>query len=149
MRISPASPSTDWQAVHALLVAAFSDMEGRIDPPSSLTRLVPADLASREALLAEDLGLVGCLFLEARADCLYLSKLAVAPAHQGNGIARALVEEASRIARTRGLTRLELQTRIELAENHRTFAQLGFARTGETAHPGFDRPTSITMGRAL
>ncbi|MEM6905221.1 MAG: GNAT family N-acetyltransferase [Pseudomonadota bacterium] len=149
MRIVPASPTTDWQAVHALLVASFAGMEGRINPPSSLTRMAPADLASREALLAEDQGLVGCIFLEARGECLYLSKLAVAPARQGRGFARALVEEAGRIARSRGLTRLELQTRIELAENHRTFARLGFAKTGETAHPGFDRPTSITMDRAL
>ena len=40
---------------------------------------------------------------------------------------------------------LELSTRIELVENHATFARMGFAKTAETAHEGFDRPTSIVM----
>ncbi|MFN7434077.1 MAG: N-acetyltransferase, partial [Betaproteobacteria bacterium] len=46
-----------------------------------------------------------------------------------------------------GRTALELQTRIELTENHATFAALGFAKVAETAHPGYARPTSITLRR--
>ena len=37
----------------------------------------------------------------------------------------------------------------ELIENHATFAALGFRKTGETAHAGYSRPTSITMELAL
>jgi phosphinothricin acetyltransferase len=40
---------------------------------------------------------------------------------------------------------LELETRIELTENHATFARMGFIKTAETAHPGYERPTSIKM----
>ena len=47
-------------------------------------------------------------------------------------------------ARALGLPVLELQTRVELTENHAAFRALGFAQTGATAHPGFDRPTSLT-----
>jgi phosphinothricin acetyltransferase len=44
---------------------------------------------------------------------------------------------------------LELQTRVELIENHNTFSALGFEKVAETAHPGYSRPTSITMQRAV
>lgn len=44
---------------------------------------------------------------------------------------------------------LELETRIELLENHATFAALGFVRVTESAHPGFSRPTSITMRKPV
>jgi hypothetical protein len=47
-----------------------------------------------------------------------------------------------------GLDHLELQTRVELTENHATFRAMGFVETGRTAHPGYDR-TSITFRRAL
>ena len=42
-----------------------------------------------------------------------------------------------------------METRIELTENHATFARLGFVKTAETAHPGYDGPTSITMSRSI
>lgn len=48
-------------------------------------------------------------------------------------------------ARARKLRALELQTRIELVENHHTFAALGFAKVAETCHPGFERTTSMTF----
>ena len=44
---------------------------------------------------------------------------------------------------------LELQTRIELTENHATFGALGFKKIAETAHPGYSRPTSITMRKLV
>ena len=40
---------------------------------------------------------------------------------------------------------LELETRIELTENHAAFARMGFIKTAETSHEGFDRTTSIVM----
>jgi hypothetical protein len=44
---------------------------------------------------------------------------------------------------------LELQTRVELEENHAAFRAMGFAEAGRTAHPGYDRPTSITFRKDL
>jgi hypothetical protein len=59
------------------------------------------------------------------------------------------MEAAESIARQNGKAYLELETRIELLENHKTFAALGFAKVAENAHPGFNRPTSITMRRPV
>jgi GNAT superfamily N-acetyltransferase len=154
VEIRPANGFADWEDLLALLRRAFAFMEGRIDPPSSLHRLDAAGLAAKaraeRCLLAFRGGqLVGCAFCEPRRASLYIGKLAVEPKLQGQGIGRALLARAEAEARALGLPALELQTRIELVENHRAFGQLGFVRTGETAHAGFARPTSVTMRKAL
>jgi N-acetylglutamate synthase-like GNAT family acetyltransferase len=89
--------------------------------------------------------LVGCLFLHPKNDALYIGKFAVSPALQHAGIGRKLMEAARDEARSRGIGTLELETRIELVENHAAFARMGFIKTAETSHQGFDRPTSIVM----
>jgi GNAT superfamily N-acetyltransferase len=146
-----ASPDfADWEAVRRLILEAFASMEGRIEPPSSALRLTPQSLAadaSDGALLLAWSGsaLAGCVFVRPKQDALYIGKLAVRPALHGSGIGRALVEAARAEARLIGLKSLELQTRIELVENHAVFARMGFIKTGETAHQGYQRSTSITM----
>jgi GNAT superfamily N-acetyltransferase len=155
----PVEPRTaqgfaDWPSLLALLHRSFAFMEGRIDPPSSLHRLDAAALAAKagaERCFVAFRGdrLAGCVFCDPRADCLYVGKLAVEPALQGQGIGRTLMARAEAEARALGLPAVELQTRVELVENHRTFERLGFVRTGETAHPGYHRPTSVTMRKVL
>ncbi|MFN9571915.1 MAG: GNAT family N-acetyltransferase [Betaproteobacteria bacterium] len=153
LRIAVRPPNfSDWPALLALLRAAFADMDGRIDPPSSLARLDVDALrakAADEHLIVATVGntLVGCAFASIRDDCVYVGKLAVAAAARRRGVARALIGAAARLARDHGRTALELQTRIELTENHATCAALGFAKVAETAHPGYARPTSITLRR--
>ena len=141
---------TDWEVVRALIHDAFASMNGRIDPPSSAWRLTPQSMAADAAkgallLAASGRTLVGCVFVRRREDALYIGKLAVRPGLHGNGIGKALVEAARAEALALGLRALELETRIELTENHAAFARMGFIKTAETAHPGYQRPTSITM----
>ena len=129
-------------------------MDGRIDPPSSALRLAPqsmaADAAQGALLLAErDGDLIGCVFCKPQGDALYVGKLVVRPGLQGGGIGKALMAAAEAEAQARGLPFIELQTRVELTDNHATFASLGFMKTGEDSHAGYDRPTSITMRKRL
>lgn len=142
----------DWPALLALIRTAFAGMQGRIDPPSSMHRLTVDDIA-RQAVDGEVWVIgtppVACLFLTAEPGALYLHKLAVAPTAQRQGHARALIDAAELRARSLGLPRLRLQTRIELAENHATFRALGFTQTAVTAHPGYSRPTTLTFERAV
>jgi len=140
----------DWESIRALILDAFAYMAGRIDPPSSASRLtteaMAADAAAGALLFAEVGGaLAGCVFVRAKGDALYIGKLAIRPDLQRGGIGRALVRAARAEAKSRGLAFLELQTRVELAGNHEAFARMGFVKVGETAHPGYDRPTSVTM----
>ncbi len=152
--LDKAGASEDWPALLAMIRRAFAFMEGRIDPPSSLHRLNAAALAKKArdeiCLLARsDEQVVGCVFCRPQADHLYIGKMAVEPHRQGQGIGRWLMISAEDQARWLGLPAIELETRIELTENHAAFARMGFTPTGQTSHPGYDRPTSITMRKSL
>lgn len=146
-----AGPADDPGVLLALIRAAFASMKGRVDPPSSVHRLTEAEIArARIVLVAGEAGApAGCVLCGARGDALYLSKLAVRPDRQGTGVGRALVAAAEGEARALGLAALALETRIELLENHAAFRRMGFVETGRSAHPGFERPTSLAFRKVL
>jgi len=144
----------DWIELLRLLQEAFAPMEARIDPPSSVLRLTPSSLAAKaheETLfIATEHGeLIGCVFARPQGDGLYVGKLAVRHDRQRAGVARRLMAAVEAHARECGYRSLDLETRIELTENHQTFAALGFVKSGEHAHDGYDRPTFISMRKVL
>jgi ribosomal protein S18 acetylase RimI-like enzyme len=140
----------DWPAVLALIRAEFAHMDGRIDPPSSAHALTPEAIA--EQARTGEIWIIGrppvaCVFLTPKPRALYVGKLAVAATHRRQGLARILIGLAETRARALHLPALELQTRVELTENHATFRALGFVEVARSAHPGYDRPTSLTFRR--
>lgn len=150
IRIHPDSGQAE--AILDLIRRCFASMEGRVDPPSSMHRLTAETIAQHchdGEVWTIGTPPVACVFLTPKADCLYLGKLAVDAEWRGQGLAALLVDHAMDRARAHGLNAVELQVRVELTENHQAFAKMGFVKTGETAHPGYDRPTSITMHRVL
>lgn len=143
-----------WGALLKLIRDSFAYIDGVIDPPSSAHLLTVENLQTKardELGFAAFLGdqLAGCVFIKEKDDHFYLGKLAVAPAFEGQGIGRRLMEEAEQQAVAHGKPELELQTRIELTRNHAVFEKLGFRKIAETSHPGFDRTTSITMRKLI
>jgi GNAT superfamily N-acetyltransferase len=151
--VSPAGFS-DWPQLVGLVRDSFAYMDSRIDPPSSLKRMgfeeFKAKAIEETLIVAEDEGtIIGCTFAALRQDCVYVGKVAVAQAARGKGVARAMFAAAEDLARTHGRRFLELQTRVELVENHATFKALGFKKVAESAHPGYSRPTSITMRKPV
>jgi len=154
MRITVSPSNVDGQALHSLLVAAYAYMDGRIDPPSSLHAMSAVDLAQKAAdetliTATSDGELVGCMFCRTEGPWLYVGKMAVAERLQGRGVGRSLMEPAFELARQRGLRGVELETRIELTENHEAFARLGFETVAEYRHEGYSRTTSLTMRATL
>lgn len=145
-------------AVLDLLRASFAEQEGRIDPPSSVTRLTLDDV-QRDALEGDLLTveaaeeIIGCAFTSAREDdhgrYLYTYHIAVSPQHRRRGLARQLLETIDRLARARGLDRVMLMCRIELTENHALFEASGFSLSGDFTHDGFNRPTSLQFTKRL
>ena len=148
-------PSFDrYQELLALILNAFAYMDGRIDPPSSAQALTAESLRQKAKdelgfVVADGQDVLGCVFCKPEPDCLYIGKLAIDPGHQGKGLGRRLLAAAEETARCLGLPALRLQTRIELTENHSTFAAWGFVETSRSAHPGFTHPTSIEMRKVL
>lgn len=152
LEIDPEFDDAGWERLLRLIQNAFAYMDGRIDPPSSATRLNPDSLkrkAQAETLIVAywESELVGCMFCRVNRDTnrLYVGKVAVAPELQQRGIGRALFAKAYELSRGKGLHGLELETRIELTGNRQAFEKLGFSKTAESVHPGYGRPTSITM----
>lgn len=151
--IDVAPPGFDaWAALHRLLGDAFAYMDGRIDPPSSMHRLDAAGLAAKargERLLVateeRTEGLVGCVFLRPDRPTMYLGKLAVRDDRRGQSLGVRLVRRALAVAAAEGAEAVELQVRVELVENRAFFERLGFVEVGESAHAGYERPTSVTL----
>lgn len=135
-----------------LVQHSFAYMESRIDPPSSMHRLTVDAIA--EQTLEGEVWVKGtppeaCVFFTPKPGRLYIGKMAVADGARRKGIARRIIDLAEARAAALGLPELELQSRIELVENHQAFSKLGFTKTGEDSHAGFDRPTSIIMRRPV
>lgn len=142
----------DWAALLSLIRECFAGMEGRIDPPSSMHSLTPEAIAAQSMsgeIWAIGTPSVACVFLTPLAEALYIGKLAVAESHRKMGLARRLIDLAETRAKALHLPNLELQTRIELTENHTVFQSLGFSEHARTAHEGYTRPTSITYRRPI
>lgn len=92
---------------------------------------------------------LACMVLTPKPGLLYLGKLAVEPALQGQGLGHLMVAHAEARARQLTLPQVELETRVELTENHRFYLGLGYQEVARTAHPGFDRPTAIRYAKHL
>ena len=152
-RLRPGDPRLG--AVLDLIRDAFGFMEGRIAPPSSMHRLSRADIDRQagegEVWISPDAAAapLACVFLTPRPPALHIGKLAVARSARRQGHGTALIDLAAQRAKGQGLDFLELQTRIELVENHATFRAMGFDDIDRSAHPGYDRPTSITFRKPV
>lgn len=144
----------DWPALEALLREAYAPMEGRIDPPSFLTNMTLADISKKaldeDFFVARDATRpVACGFGTPNGAHYEIGKVAVAASHRQQGLARAMMDAATRRAGQLGLEGLKLFARVELIENHDTYRALGFSEIGTFTHPGFDRPTALIFRRPL
>ena len=138
----------------ALLRASFQYMDARIDPPSSIHSLTVGGMQAHcrkgGEIWAMGRPLIACMFLTPKkANTLYLGKLAVKEGMRGQGICRTLVDHAASRAADLGLSALELETRVELTENHRVFSRLGFTIVGAGSHVGYDRPTDFLLRKPI
>ncbi len=135
-----------------LIRDSFAFMQGRIDPPSSMHQLTVTGIALTAA--SAEVWVIGrppfaCVFLTPQDTCLYLGKLAVALDQRDEGHALRLMRLAEQRAKALGLPKVELEARVELTENHGFFAAMGFRKIAESAHPGYDRPTSYRFRKDI
>jgi RimJ/RimL family protein N-acetyltransferase len=78
-------------------------------------------------LMEEDGGLAGALVLDPRPDHLLVWSLATAPAAQGRGLGKRLLDAAEARARALGLRELRLYTGEKLTQNVRWYHRHGYA----------------------
>ncbi|MGL1919399.1 MAG: GNAT family N-acetyltransferase [Hyphomicrobiales bacterium] len=144
----------DWHGLYELLVDCFSYMDGKIDPPSSLHKMTEQSLktkADKENLLVvyDDDRIVACAYFDQRPEVVYVGKVAVTDSHRKQGIANQIFDHAAQFAQNNGIAFLELETRIELTNNHQAFAKMGFEITQYNSHQGYSMSTSVTMRKAV
>ena len=129
-----------------LIRTAFAEMEGVIDPPSSMHAMTEADilrLASEGEVWAMGDPLAACIILTPQDGGLYAGRLAVHPDHRRQGQARTLLRLAEARARALHKRRVTLGCRVELTHNHALFRAEGYVETHTKSHEGYDRPTSV------
>ena len=159
-RIERASPHTirtaaaaDAAVIAALVRRAFAAQPRPTDPPSSALKETAATIAAHLArgggAVLERGGVVGAVLWEVEDGALYISRVSVDPDSRRQGIARALVDEAEREARRRGLPRMTLGVRLELEENRQLFRSCGFEDFEFRRHEGYTEPTWVLMERRL
>ncbi len=145
---------SDADAIADLVRLAFGAQSRPTNPPSGALKETAETIREHlvhggGAISESDGALIGVVLWEDDDGVLYLSRLAVHPAHRRRGIARALISEAEREARRRGLPRMTLGVRLVLEDNRRLFASCGFTETTLHRHEGFSEPTWVAMERRL
>lgn len=146
--------AADAAIIADLIRRAFAAQPRATNPPSSALKETAATIAAHLArgggAVLERAGIVvGAVLWEVEDESLYISRVSVDPVYRRQGIARALVEEAEREARRRGLLRMTLGVRLELEENHALFRSCGFEDYEFRRHEGYTEPTWVLMERRL
>jgi ribosomal protein S18 acetylase RimI-like enzyme len=159
--VERASPHTirvataaDAAVIADLIRRAFAAQPRPTSPPSSALKETAASVATHlarggGAVLERGGIVVGAVLWEVEDESLYISRVSVDPVYRRQGIARALVEEAEREARRRGLLRMTLGVRLELEENRQLFRSCGFEDFEFRRHEGYTEPTWVLMERRL
>lgn len=146
--LSRCADAAQFAAILGLVHEAF----GALTPPSGALNETLDDVAARfkagPILLAHDSGeLVGSVYCALKGDGLYLTRMAVRPDRQKQGIGRALLVAAEAEARALGARKLTLRVRTNLPDNRAYFERAGFRVTGQGQDPG--RPPYDAMERPL
>jgi predicted N-acetyltransferase YhbS len=143
-----AAEPAEAEAIWRLTVEAYRPARERLHPPSGVFRETVADVqrAIDEGAVYVARGggnIVGAVRVQPARDqdALYCGRLAVLPAARHRGIGTALMERVERHAREAGYPAVVLGVRLELPDNLRFYARLGYRIVGEESHPGYTRPT--------
>jgi GNAT superfamily N-acetyltransferase len=140
--------------LHDILLRAFREYEGRLDPPSGVhTETIDSvrDKMSEGGALICEVGEVvaGCVFYAPRATYLYVGRLAVLPGYRRQGIGDLLLRAAERRAADLGLSRVRLGVRIVLGRLRAYYAARGYVPIALRSHDGYTEPTYVEMEKAL
>ena len=144
----------DVAALVALLIAAFEEYRGRLDPPSGAHKeseeQLRQTLHSAHAVLAHvGCELVGCVFYAPMSNSVDLFRLAVLPAYRRRGIGRALIEYVERRALALGSPCVQLGVRVALPANRAYYERMGYRFLEARAHTGYAEPTYVILEKQL
>jgi GNAT superfamily N-acetyltransferase len=144
----------DIPALLAVLMAAFEEYRGRLDPPSGAhdetEERLRATLRGAHAIVAR-VGdePVGCVFYAPMGYYVDLFRLAVLPSHRRRGLGRALIEYVEGRALRLGIPSVQLGVRTALPANRAYYERLGYRFLTARAHAGYAEPTYVILEKSL
>lgn len=153
VRVALAGPD-DAPLVRRIMLAAFEQFRGTLEPPSSALDETDDDvrraIAAGGAVIAwrGDVAVGSARFLP-RADYLYVGRVAVLPEQRGLGVAGALLAALDAQARARGLPEVRVEVRLSLPDNVAFFRRLGFRTISEQPHPRGPAYWTVVLGKPV
>jgi GNAT superfamily N-acetyltransferase len=118
----------DADALAACIDAAYAQYAARIPDLPPVSADCAAEIAKHQVWVAEiGTKFAGGLVLIPEEGFMRLANVAVHPDHQGTGLGRALVTLAETEALKQGYRELRLTTHVDMPENIRLYAHLGWA----------------------
>ena len=138
--------------LQSILRRAFSEYEGRLDPPSGVHSETVASIENKlqegGALVCEAGGVVvGCIFYAPRTGYLYVGRLAVLPEYRRHGIGDLLLQAVERRAAELDLSHVRLGVRLVLGKLRAYYAARGYVPIAFRSHAGYAEPTYVEMER--
>jgi len=156
-----AATEHDIPTIAALILTAFKEYDGAIDPPSGAHKEnaenILQKLTAERAVLAllnpdrerGDDQAVACVFYRNEGEYMYFGRLAVLPAYRNRGIAALLIEYVEQRTREQGLPRVRLGVRVALPHLRARYERLGYRVIEERRHAGYEQPTYVVMEKIL
>ena len=137
-----------------LLLRAFSEYEGCLDPPSGVHVETVATLSRKieegGALVCEAGGVIaGCVFYAPQAGYLYVGRLAALPEYRRRGFGDLLLRAAERRAADLGLPRVRLGVRLALGRLRAYYEARGYVPIAFQSHAGYAEATHVEMERVV
>lgn len=152
--------AVDAPAVHQVITRSFEEYRGRLEPPSGAhtetTQSIGALIEREHCIVAQREGrVVGCVFYvlqparDGDGQALYLHRLAVLPEARRERIGSLLVAAVEARAQVLGAAWVCLGVRLALLGNRRFYERLGYRLWAFGSHPGYSRPTYMTMRKRI
>lgn len=139
--------------VHRIMLSAFAEYVGHLNPPSTCHAETVGDVAQAiqtgGAILAwvEDQP-VGSARYIIHADHVYVGRVSVLPDYRGCGVASAMMRYLETLAHDRGCMEIRLNSRLSLPRNIALYQRLGYDIVA-TWQVSPDADVQVTMVKRL
>jgi ribosomal protein S18 acetylase RimI-like enzyme len=144
----------DAPLVHRIMLAAFEEYRGVLEPPSSTHNETVEDVrrafdTGGAALAWVDEEAVGSARFQPRPNYLYVGRVSTLPDWRGRGIASALMTFLAGHARTLALPEVRVEVRLSLPSNVALYRRLGFHTVSEQPHPRGPAFKTVILGKRV
>jgi ribosomal protein S18 acetylase RimI-like enzyme len=133
--------AADTDQLRALARDAYGKYVPRLNrEPAPMNADFAAHVAAAHAVVIDAAGAIaGYMIAWPEPDAYFVDNLAVAPAHQGHGLGRRLLDHARAEALRLDLPALRLHTNVAMTENLAIYRHIGFVETHRGIHNGYNR----------